>query len=241
MVRRQSPEDSRKGSPPREVSAPGKNCVWGIYVILDSKLAKKPHFEIAREAILGGARVIQLREKHLPRQEVLAIARDLRALTRDYGVTFIINDDADMAAEVDADGLHIGQEDMSPSVARGIIGPHRILGLSTHTLEQAKKAMEQPVDYIGVGPVFPTRTKENPWPTVGVELIRSVRSQTSHIITAIGGIREEHIPELVEAGAHNIAMIGEIMTAPDIRSKVARLCELYEAAVAEARSGASDR
>lgn len=241
MVMNESPKAPDAFLEPKTSNEGGKKCVWGIYVILDSKLAGKNHYEIARDAISGGARVIQLREKHRSRHEVLALARELRFLTRSHGVTFIINDDAELAAEIDADGLHIGQEDISPSEARRIIGPSRILGLSTHTLEQAQRAAHEPVDYISVGPVYPTQTKENPWPTVGVELIRTVRRHTSHVITAIGGIREEHVRELVLAGAHNIAMIGEIMTAPDIRCKVARLCDLYKAAVGEATSREPDR
>ncbi|MCX7626018.1 MAG: thiamine phosphate synthase [Candidatus Sumerlaeaceae bacterium] len=205
-------------------------CEWGIYVITDTALAKRSHLEIAREVIEGGGKVIQLRDKSLPREELLPIAREIRQLTTEHGVTFIINDDPWLALEVDADGVHVGQEDMSVAEVRKIVGPEKIVGLSTHTLQQALVAASLPVDYIGVGPIFPTRTKENPWPAVGIDLLREVRKKVSLRITAIGGINEKDIPELVRAGAHNIAFIGEVMRAHSICEKVRRLCAAFAAA-----------
>ena len=219
--------------PESDQAGAATRCLWGIYVILDRVLAGRPHIEIAREVIRGGARVIQLRDKHMARDELRPVARELRTMTRDHGVTLIINDDPQLAVEVDADGVHVGQEDMAATEARRIVGPEKIVGLSTHNLAQAQAAAALPVDYIGVGPIFPTRSKESLWPAVGVELVRKVRRATPLIITAIGGIREEHVRELVLAGAHNIAMIGEIMTAPDISGKVERLCRIYAQALAE--------
>jgi thiamine-phosphate pyrophosphorylase len=148
-------------------------------------------------------------------------------LTRQYGVALIINDDPWLAAEVDADGVHIGQEDISVQTARQIVGPTKIVGLSTHTLEQATQAASLPVDYIGVGPIFPTKTKENPWPVVGLELIRQVRQTVPLVITAIGGITLQDIPAVVGAGAHNVAFVGEGMKAQNIREKVRELCEAF--------------
>ncbi|MGC8741022.1 MAG: thiamine phosphate synthase [Candidatus Sumerlaeaceae bacterium] len=208
-------------------------CIWGIYVITDARLAGRPHAELCKEIVAGGGRVLQLRDKRLSRDELRPIAREIRKITADHGVIFIVNDDPYLAAEVEADGVHVGQEDLDVPAVRAIVGEEKIVGLSTHNIAQAFAAEKLSVDYIGVGPIFPTRTKENPWPTVGVELIHQVRQKTSHVITAIGGIREEHIRDLVIAGAHNIALIGDVMTAPNIREKVSRLCELYTQALEE--------
>lgn len=219
------------GSSERVPSA--KNCLWGIYVILDSKIAGRPHDEIVAEAIRGGARVIQLREKALPRREILTLARTLARLCKEAGVAFIVNDHPEIAAEADADGAHIGQEDMSVQEARRILGHQKILGVSTHTFDQALAAMSQPVDYISVGPIFPTRTKENTWPVVGPELVERVRRITTLPITAIGGIKKHDVKSLVLAGADNIAMISEIMLARDIAQYVRELVESFEAAMRE--------
>jgi thiamine-phosphate pyrophosphorylase len=202
-------------------------CEWGIYIITDDKLAGRSHLKIAEEAIAGGAKVLQLRDKRRSHEELIPIAKDLRELTRQYGVALIINDDPWLAAEVDADGVHVGQEDISVQTARQIIGQTKIVGLSTHTLEQATQAASLPVDYIGVGPIFPTKTKENPWPVVGLELIRQVRQTVPLVITAIGGITLQDIPSVVWAGAHNVAFIGEVMKAQNIREKVRELCEAF--------------
>lgn len=215
---------------PDDPTTRSSKCRWGIYVILDRVLAGKEYEQLARQALEGGARVVQLRDKDLPRHELMRIGRTLRSLTHDYRAAFIVNDDPYLAAECEADGVHLGQEDLAVESARALLGPDMIIGLSTHTFEQARAAESLPVDYISVGPVFPTKTKLSPWPVVGLELVRHVREATPMVITAIGGIREEHIPPLVQAGADNIAMIAEIMTAPDIRSKVAHLCRIYEAA-----------
>lgn len=217
-----------------------EKCRWGIYVILDRYLAKKPHIEIAREVISGGARVIQLRDKHASRRELIEIGRELRQLTWATGVTFIVNDYPEVAAEVDADGIHLGQEDRGIEEARQLVGQDKIVGLSTHTLDQALAAMELPVDYIGVGPVYATSTKENPWPVVGVELVREVKRCVSLPIVAIGGITEQRIPELVAAGADNVAMIGELMQAAHLREKMESLVQTFKNAKAqfEQRRGA---
>ncbi len=228
---------SRKGCDPSKgkvLERRKQRCIWGIYVITDAKLSGRSHVEICKEIAAGGGRVVQLREKHLTREELLPIAREMRKITADHGVTFIVNDNPWLAAEVGADGVHVGQEDLDVQQVRKIVGDDMIVGLSTHNFAQAKLAETLPVDYIGLGPIFPTRTKENPWPTVGLKLVRLVRGNTTNIITAIGGIREENIPELVLAGAHNIALIGDVMTASNIREKVARLCQLYRNALAEA-------
>jgi len=209
-----------------------EKCRWGIYVILDRYLAKKSHLEIAREVIAGGARVIQLRDKHASRSELVEIGRELRQLTRAAGVTFIVNDYPEVAVEVDADGVHLGQEDRAVHEARQLVGRDKIVGLSTHTLDQALAAMELPVDYIGVGPVYATSTKENPWPVVGVELVRKVKKRVALPIVAIGGITEQCIPELVAAGADNVAMIGELMRAEHLREKMESLVQTFESAQA---------
>jgi len=209
-----------------------QKCQWGIYVILDRYLAKRAHIEIAQEVIAGGARVIQLRDKHATPSELIKIGRELRQITRAARITLIINDYPEIAAEIDADGVHVGQEDRTAEKVRQIVGKDKIVGLSTHTLDQALAAVELPVDYIGVGPVYATTTKENPWPVVGLELVKQVKKHVPLPIVAIGGITEQRIPELVSAGADNVAMIGELMRAASLREKMESLIRTFENAKA---------
>lgn len=193
-------------------------------------MAGRPHVEIARDAIMGGARVIQLRDKHATRDELVSVARELRELTRRLGATFIVNDNPFLARDVDADGVHVGQGDAAVDIARGIVGDNRIVGLSTHSMEQAIAATFKPVDYIGVGPVFATSSKVSEWPVVGTDLVRRVRESVSFPVVAIGGITGERVAEVVAAGADNIAIIGDLMKAPDIEGRTRWLCGEFQRA-----------
>ena len=198
-------------------------CRWGVYVILDRHIAGKPHLEIARAAIAGGARVIQLRDKTAPFEELVETGRALRAVTRDAGVTLIVNDNPYLAVEVEADGVHLGQNDFPPETARDIVGPEMIVGLSTHNKEQALRAEFEPVDYIGVGPVFPTQSKESEWKPLGVSHVAWVKRTLRLPVVAIGGITLETLGEVVASGADNAAIIGDIMRSEDIAARVRQL------------------
>jgi thiamine-phosphate pyrophosphorylase len=198
-------------------------CRWGVYVILDRHIAGKPHLEIARAAIAGGARVIQLRDKTAPFEELVETGRALRSITRDAGVTLIVNDNPYLAVEVEADGVHLGQNDFPPETARDIVGPEMIVGLSTHNKEQALRAEFEPVDYIGVGPVFPTQSKESEWRPLGVSHVAWVKRTLRLPVVAIGGITLETLGEVVASGADNAAIIGDIMRSEDIAARVRQL------------------
>ncbi|MBM7568179.1 thiamine phosphate synthase [Paenibacillus sacheonensis] len=178
--------------------------------------------EVMEEAIHGGADIIQLRDKTSGREELLRKARALRDLTRRYGVTFIVNDHVDVAMEVDADGIHLGQGDLSLLEARRIVGD-KIIGISTHALEEALLAEEQGADYIGVGPVYRTATKADVVDPVGVSYVREVAQHIKIPFVAIGGIKLSNVDEVIEAGATRICAVSEIVGSSDVKGT----CEAF--------------
>ncbi|MFQ6105563.1 MAG: thiamine phosphate synthase [Candidatus Hydrothermarchaeaceae archaeon] len=194
--------------------------MFDIYIITSPDGAL-PEPEFAREVIKGGAGVIQYREK---RKEIaLQTAEKLRQVTEEKGVLLIINDWVDIAKEVNADGVHLGQGDMSISNARKILGKDKIIGKSTHTLEQAIEAEKEGADYIGVGPIFATKTK--PCAPVGLELIKKVKNKVRIPFVAIGGINEENIDEVIRAGAKSVAVVSAVAYSKDAAKKVSVLRE----------------
>jgi thiamine-phosphate pyrophosphorylase len=205
-------------------------CLWGVYVILDAMASRLSHIEAARKALAGGARVVQLRDKTARFEELLAIGRELRKMTSDAGATLIVNDNPYLAQEIGADGVHLGQMDFPPYIARELLGPSGIIGLSTHTKLQALAAEAQPVDYIAVGPVFETTSKVSECKPVGVEHVRWVTRNIDIPVVAVGGITAERMPEIIQAGAENIAVIRELMGANDIEQKTRELCGIIAAA-----------
>jgi thiamine-phosphate pyrophosphorylase len=176
---------------------------------------------VMEQAILGGADIIQLRDKKGSKAEVLAKAQALRKLTRRYGVTFIVNDDIDIALEADADGVHLGQGDLPLPEARKRMGG-KVIGISTHAIEEALLAQEQGADYIGVGPVFPTKTKENVTP-VTVDYVREVSRRIAIPFVAIGGIKLHNVDEVIRAGARRICAVSEIVGSDDVKGT----CEAF--------------
>lgn len=171
--------------------------------------------EIVSAQIKGGADVIQLREKDMSRRDRLELGLKLRVLTRREGVLFIVNDDIDIAIILDADGVHLGQEDIPIRFARPLM-KEKIIGISTHSLEQAETALEEGADYIGIGPVFETVTKADREPLIGPDLLSRLRHMCPIPYIAIGGVSKDNIGALVEAGCHRAAVISDIMLAPDI-------------------------
>ncbi len=146
------------------------------------------------------------------------------------GVTFVVNDRADVAFAAEASGVHVGQEDLRAEAARSVIGPGKLIGVSTHNLDQFKDAAASSADYVAVGPVFSTSTKANPDPVVGIELIRRARRLTGKPIVAIGGITLESAAEVIRAGADSIAVISDILLAPDPGLRARQYIELLDAA-----------
>ena len=173
--------------------------------------------DYARDLASGGATIIQYRNKVGSTREMLAHARELRHVLDD-GVTLIMNDRADICIAAGFQGVHVGQDDLSPEGARMVIGSNRILGVSTHNLEQLKEADAGPADYIAFGPVFATSSKRNPDPLVGLDGIRAARAATKKPLVAIGGITRANARSVIEAGADSVAVISDLLSSP---SKVA--------------------
>jgi thiamine-phosphate pyrophosphorylase len=190
-----------------------------LYAIIDVSCFAAPLrttaaiVEYAREVAAGGATFIQYRNKVGTTREMLSDARELRhALGED--VTLIMNDRADICIAADYKGVHVGQDDLSPEGARTVIGPGRILGVSTHNLDQLKEADAGPADYIAYGPVFPTSGKRNPDPVVGLEGIRAARAATKKPLVAIGGITRANARSVIDAGADSVAVISDLLSSP---------------------------
>ena len=199
-----------------------------IYPITDVRLSGISHTEQVRRLVRGGARLIQLREKEQRVGEWVDDAREALAAAREAGAQLIINDRADLALAIGADGVHLGQDDLPPDEARKLLGPHAIIGLSTHSRKQAIAAVDSPVDYIGVGPIFATNTKTAAGPAVGLELLTTIRKAVGDLkIVAIGGIGREDLIPVLSAGADAAAMIGAINSDPDlIEERMASLIHL---------------
>ncbi len=181
-----------------------------LYAITSHDLSNCSHEEIVTRLLAGGARLIQLRDKEAGARDLLDAARACLRLTRAAGATLLINDRVDVALAADADGVHLGQDDVAVEEARQLLGPDKLIGLSTHNLEQFQRALATSADYLAVGPVYQTTTKENPDPVVGLDLVRQARALTSLPLVAIGGITPERAPEVIAAGADCVAVISAL-------------------------------
>lgn len=188
-----------------------------LYAILDTAVRPELPADAVLEALLrAGVRAIQYRHKEPFRQSHFERCAALARRTRQAGGAFLINDRADVAELCGADGVHLGQEDLPPEKARRFLGAGRLIGYSTHTLDQARRAADLPVDYIAIGPVFPTTTKKNPDPVVGLSIVSQVRALTNKPLVAIGGITMENAPSVLAAGADAVAVIGDLLAARDL-------------------------
>jgi thiamine-phosphate pyrophosphorylase len=189
-----------------------------LYVIIDGKTAKgRDLVTVTREAIAGGADVIQLREKELPAGRILELARAIRKAIRTEEAVFLINDRPDIALAAGADGVHLGQDDIPPEAARAIMGRDKIIGVSTHCLEQARAAEEKGVDYIGVGPVFSTPTKPG-YKSVGLELIRFCQRCRQPAFCGYRRYRRRECVRVIDAGAERVAVVRAVCGADDVRA-----------------------
>ncbi|MCD6257873.1 thiamine phosphate synthase [Candidatus Aerophobetes bacterium] len=188
---------------------------YTLYAITESSLKIEELLEKVKKIIKGGASVIQLREKNLSSKEFLLKAVELKKIIPS-DVTFIINDRIDIALACDADGVHLGQEDIPLSFARGIMGEGKIIGISTHNLKEAKEAKLQGADYIGVGPIFPTSGKKDAGTPKGVKIITAIKNEVKIPVVAIGGISAENVQEVLKAGADGVAVISAIFSQKDV-------------------------
>jgi thiamine-phosphate pyrophosphorylase len=202
-----------------------------LYPITDRRLSGLSHAEQVARLCEGGARLIQLREKYLSPKEFYREAEEALRVARACGARLVINDRADMALALGADGVHLGQDDLPPSAARALLGEDAIIGFSTHGVGQALEAARLPVDYVAIGPVFATTSKENPDPVVGLEGVRGVREglPASLAVVAIGGITHERAGAVVRAGADSVAVIGALLTPGAPERITARTRELLAA------------
>ncbi|MBM9511587.1 thiamine phosphate synthase [Desulfogranum marinum] len=204
----------------------------GIYGITAEKFScGRSNIQVVEEMIKGGIKVIQYREKrHLKDYcDILSECQTIREMTREHEVTFIINDFVDIALLVDADGVHVGQEDLPVDAVRRLLGPDKIIGLSTHSPEQMHKAQEVGADYIGVGPIYATQTKENVCAPTGFDYLEYVVENVAIPFVAIGGIKQHNIDEVVKRGAQSICLVTEIVGADNITQTVKNLNNAFSA------------
>jgi thiamine-phosphate pyrophosphorylase len=201
---------------------------FGLYLILTDPAAG---YEACAEAAVNcGLRYLQLRMKDTPDGQVLPVARRLREITRDSGTRFIVNDSVAIAAEVDADGVHLGQDDMGIEEARAFWqAAGRVYGLSTHNPEQARRAAALGPDYIGVGPVFATTSKPVPDPVLGLETMGQMIRQSPVTAVALGGLFEENLSEVLAGGAVNFAVVRAVNEAGDPEAAIRRLMDIWQA------------
>jgi thiamine-phosphate pyrophosphorylase len=198
-----------------------------LYAILDPEQVKeRPASSILAALLKGGAGIVQLRAKNLTARDFLELALEVRRQTAAAGCRFIVNDRVDIALISDADGVHLGQEDLPLGTARKLMG-EKAIGISTHDLSQAREAEKDGADYIGFGPIFGTATKETRYSARGIDMLREIRRAVALPIVAIGGIQESNVESVWQAGADSAAMIGELMGAEDVEEKVRRVLRLY--------------
>lgn len=191
-------------------------CEATIYPITDVRMSGLSHAEQTLRLIEGGATLIQLREKHQPPREFYRQAEKALHVARKRGVRIVINDRVDIAQALHADGVHLGQDDLPPEEARRLLGDRALIGFSTHNLEQARRASRLPVDYLAIGPIFATSSKDNAQPVVGLEVLRQVRAIVGNIpLVAIGGITHENASQVLAAGANCLAVISAVLYPPD--------------------------
>ncbi len=196
----------------------------GLYVIIDPEVAgDRPEDEIARQAIEGGARLVQLRDKQREKGLQLPVAQRLKEICAQASVPLIINDHLDLALAAEADGLHVGQKDLPVSIVRRLM-PDAIIGCSTNNVEEALRAQADGASYVSVGRLFPTDSKADTRPAT-LETLRAVKQAVHIPVAAIGGITEENIDAVLEAGADLVAVIGAVVAAPDVREAARRLVE----------------
>jgi thiamine-phosphate pyrophosphorylase len=205
-----------------------------LYLVCEARPHGQDPEALLNAGMAGGAGMVELRDREQPRNVIERSGRTFRRLADTYGALFIVNDDPYLAVELRADGVHVGQDDMPPTEARKILGPNAIVGLSTHSREQIEAASQQPVDYISVGPIWETPTKEGR-PATGLELIKTAAEIAGRPWFAIGGIDPSNIEDVVEAGAARICVVRAIRDADDPRAVAATLFAAVDPAAREER------
>jgi thiamine-phosphate pyrophosphorylase len=200
---------------------------FDLYVITDETIAGgRSHAEIARLAVLGGAGIIQLRDKGRSCAELAAVGREIAAITRKAGAVFIVNDRLDVAMTCGADGVHLGQGDLRVDTARQLAPSGFIIGVSVGTAEEAEQAEREGADYVALSPTFSTASKDNAGPGHGLDRLREIRHAVSIPVIAIGGINRQNAGDVIAAGADGIAVISAVVANPDITAAARELNDL---------------
>ena len=197
---------------------------FGFYLVMTNPVVG--YAKCAEAAVKAGVKIIQLRMKHVSREDILREAREVRSVTQGSDTLFIVNDDPTIAAEVSADGVHVGQDDITPTEVRERFPDLKIVGLSTHNLNQVIAANDEPVDYIGVGPVYATPTKDIPDPTLGLGTMGAMIAASRHPAVAIGGIDLSRIPSILAAGAKNFAVVRAVCQSKVPYTEICRIIRL---------------
>lgn len=197
---------------------------FGFYLVMTNPVVG--YAKCAEAAVKAGVKIIQLRMKHVSREDILREAREVRRVTQGSDTLFIVNDDPTIAAEVGADGVHVGQDDLSPKDVRLRFPELKIVGLSTHNLDQVVAANDEPVDYIGVGPVYATPTKDVPDPTLGLETMGAMIAASRQPAVAIGGIDLSRIPSVLAAGAKNFAVVRAVCRSLDPYAEICNIVKM---------------
>jgi len=196
-----------------------------LYVIIDPKLSLNPNLdEVVSSALEGGAQMIQFRDKESSDEEFLVLAQRIKKITEKKKNLFIINDRVNIAKSIDADGVHLGQDDMPLKEARGILGQEKIIGISTSNLEEALEAEKQGADYVGLGPIFQTGSKEIKG-TIGTEMLKLVLGRVKIPVFPIGGINLSNIDQVVQAGSRRIAVISAVIAQKEVKKAAWELLE----------------
>ncbi len=194
-----------------------------LYAVTDSRwTGEQTLYDQVESALKGGVTCVQLREKHLNQEDFLAEALKIKELCHRYGVPLLINDNVEIALQSDADGVHVGQSDMAAVTVRSILGPDKIVGVTTRTVEQAKAAQAAGASYLGSGAVFGSTTKADARP-LDHEILKQICASVSIPVVAIGGITEENLPRLTGTGVDGVALVSTIFSAPDIETKCREL------------------
>ena len=196
-----------------------------LYGITDAHYSPQGNVAAVCQMLQSGIRIIQYRAKNFAPDTMLEELRELRRLTKQAGALLIVNDHPDLCLQVQADGIHVGQDDLPVAEVRKLLGEGIIIGLSTHNREQGQQALQTSADYVGVGPVFPTATKPHE-PVVGLEFAGYVARKLDIAHVAIGGINEKNLPQVLEQGIKSVCMVGDLLQSPDMPAKIQRVQNL---------------
>ncbi len=194
---------------------------FGFYLVITNPVVG--YAKCAEAAVRAGVKIVQLRMKHASREDILREGREMRRVTAGTGTLFIVNDDPSIASEVGADGVHVGQGDIAPAEVRSRFPELKVVGLSTHNMDQVRASNGQPIDYIGVGPVYATPTKDIPDPTLGLDTMSKMIAAANHPAVAIGGIDASRLPDVIAAGARNYAVVRAVCQSEDPYAAILKL------------------